>query len=230
MKHKYLAFHDLSWNNYNNLATIFERLLKISQNKLCVVVIPYCPAEELGGFRRYLQNLKSKGVLLLCHGYKHHVEEAKGRSFLGKRLLVQTNYEAEFAGLHKRGAVDLWEASQQAWNALELGEMVGFVPPTWHISSVAQKVISPQVDFFESRCFLKNKQRRYFSLPLSLFGESQKTWKKSFALCQIAGKTPFLSTRLVLHPLDFQQEAMQKALWDWIEEYCQNALEPYPLV
>jgi predicted deacetylase len=230
MKHKYLAFHDLSWNNYNKLEIIFERLITISQNKLCVVVIPYCPAENLDDFKKYLQNLKSKGILLLCHGYKHHVEETKGRSFLGKRLLVQTNYEAEFAGLNKQDAAELWELSQKAWNALELGEMIGFVPPTWHISSIAQKIITKEIPFFETRCFLKNPHRNYFSLPLSLFGENHKTWKKSFALCQAMGNLPLLSSRLVLHPVDFERNEFQKALWEWIEHYCRNGLEQYPLV
>jgi len=218
-----LAYHDVCWDNCALVDQELRSLAALGFPRWSLLIVPDAPLEQIPAFRMWLLLWQTQGHELVLHGWKHKAQDALARGFAGRVQLCLTQKEAEFAGLSYADCKAMLEEAVRAWERLELGRAIGFVPPTWHAPDyLCELALKVGWNFYETRFAIAVNGEKgccvFSSVPVSFAG--LPTWVQWLSLRFGGSLARQFSQfpRLALHPGEFSGLlglGIQKLLLDW---------------
>ena len=203
----FLCYHDLSVKNAKKAVGQIRRIAQSANSPITVAVIPdavRASAADLDFLKNELKSLLRDGFELLLHGTRHMALTSVGRNFWGKKALVLTENEAEFAGLDDFDSFRLLEQGMVLWGALGLDLPRGFVPPAWYGNDHLKEQVLSKFDFYEDRFAVYKKSQKILSPALSFAGLPKLSLNVAQTSACLALRSPLGTPRLVFHPVDFE--------------------------
>lgn len=203
------SLHDVHAGNGGLVEEILVRLEQWGMPPIALLVVPdhySSHGKNIDEWKVQLQKWKARGHELLCHGLRHLRENSQSSRTTWENRVNKN--QAEFADLSATESMQLLHKTLSAWEDLEVGPTLGFVPPTWFANPhLAGQCARLGWAVFENRtavhiCFGGRRVASYGRPPLSFAGLGLLE-KPARVLALGIAQVPFLRLRLALHPEDF---------------------------